>query len=861
MCFANCAKLTKVTLLNVETVSSGCFESCNCEEIAFGSALTTLEGQGHICWGGSVKKISISADNPNFTTDDGVVYTKDHSRLIQYPAGRDGVSYTTHPDTKVIGGSAFNWATKLSQIIVTNNVETIGIHAFCSSGISSVIFNETAKLKRIEHGAFARTSKLLSLTLPASLESIDNHAFLFSAGQTSPLQEVYVKAGSKLSYIGVGAFALCPNLHTFKFLGAPATSATSLTIGTRAFANTKLTTFEFPKNITTIGESAFNGCSEMHTAEFKAPSQIQRIGFAAFQNCGLTSISFPESVRRIENEAFNSCQLLETVEIPEYVNFIGAQAFLFCGKLRAINVDKRNANYSSLDGMLATKDKKTLLMFPAGKASPGHYTMLSPSFETINDSAFYYNRTLESVTLPKHVTKIGRYTFALCPNLKTINLLGNSVSNVHETAFYDMTATSQLSNIDLRVRSGEKSIYQYSPVWGAAKSITDAFVDNSDNTEYFPLSDTEAAIDDVQADVTTFVVPETVTDSRDNKTYNVKLIGDYAFEHCMSDNLEEVVVPNGVSLGYVGANAFIKSDGTLKPVKSVFVVNSTPAELVTDKFDLAGLGYDAVTAEQAIHVKKSAETAFKTAWASVADQISYQIPFTMPNTFGTFAREFDADFSEFSVNNTSTNKPGWPKVVAFTAGEYKTDGKDSEGNPMNYIIMESINTGVSAGARGDGTYIPAGTGVLLKAIDGAASISDFYYQIHEDDLGAYGSDNLLRGVTVAAKTVQPTEGDKTNFIVSGNQLHKMTRARYFDVHKSYLQVPTSMLTTSAGAKLAFYFRGLEDFDIDDVVTAIDNGQLTIDDSANGDIYDLQGRKVSAPSKGIYVKNGKKIVVK
>ena len=873
--FTTCHKLTSVELTGVEVVYDSAFNTeWGIKELIFGPALTTLGG---MYWMYVLERITIKGDNPNFTTDgDGVLYTKDYKELILCPSAATG-SYTTHANCKVIRSGAFQDSHRES-IIITNNVEEIRPNAFTGLSSGSVTFQETSKLKKIDYNAFLNGQNLTTITLPASLETIGATAF-----KGCPLQSVYIKSGSKLSRLDREVFN-CPDLETFEFLGTH--TADSLSFGERVFAGcSKLVgnsegTFFMPAAVWHIGESAFNGCSSLTSVTFQQTStkqpKLERIGFAAFQNSGLLSITLPKSVKHVGNEAFNSCWQLKTVSIPAATEYVGPQAFLFCSGLKEILVDKQNTTYSSVDGMLASKDKKVLYTFPAGKAAT-YYTMLSPSFETINDSAFYYNRQLRSVTIPKKVTRIGAHAFALCPNLERINFLAdNPITDVHAEAFIDMERVSQLPNIDLYVRNGHKGAYQSSSFWNKAKSINESFIASGSElgrVEFFPMSPTDVSIvavnnSSTSEDMTTFVVPEKVTQG--GSTYNVKLIGDYAFEGS-DTNIDEVVVPSSVELNYVGARAFVKGNSS-PAIKSIFLVNSARPELATSAFGLHDAGvtdnYDEVADGQTIYVKESAESAFKTAWNTMADKITYQIPLPMANTFSTFAREFDADFSEFSVNNTSTLKPGWPKVVAFTAGEYKTDGKDAAGNPMNYIIMESINCDASGnvGTEGDGTYIPAGTGVLLKAIDGSGSASDFYYQIYDkndEDLPSYTAENLLRGITRSTKEVQPTEGDKTNFIVSGNQLHKMTFARWIPAHKSYLQVPTSMLPTASGAKLAFYFRGLEDFDIDDVVTSIDNGQLTIDNSANGDgeVYDLQGRRVSAPSKGIYVKNGKKVIIK
>ena len=76
--------------------------------------------------------------------------------------------------------------------------------------------------------------------------------------------------------------------------------------------------------------------------------------------------------------------------------------------------------------------------------------------------------------------------------------------------------------------------------------------------------------------------------------------------------------------------------------------------------------------------------------------------------------------------------------------------------------------------------------------------------------------------------------------------YKLSAGGTIKAHKAYL-------TYSGGGAPEF-------FDLDGNVTgikAIDNGQLTIDDA----VYDLQGRRVSKPTKGLYIVNGKKVIIK
>lgn len=862
-CFITCHKLPYIELTGVEEIQDAAFNTISgTKELVFGPALTSFEPA---YWMYGLEKVSFKGGNANFTVDDsGVVYTSDFTELILCPSKLTG-DYTTHANTKIIRTGAFQ-ETDRQSIVITSNVEEIRGSSFSYAEATSIVFQEPSKLKTIGRGAFWNLPNITTITLPASLETLSDLAF----ERCGPLQSVYIRSGSKLSSIGNEVFKECPNLTTFQFLGTH--EADELTIGDRAFLHcsnfvgkSAAEGFMFPKNVTKIGESAFNGCESLTKVTFDDNAILDTIGYCAFQNCGLLSVDISKSVRFIGNEAFNSCYNLKTATIPAATTYVGPQAFLYCSSLTDILVDKGNQNYSSCDGMLASKDKKRLYAFPAGKAST-YYTMLSPSFEIIHDSAFYYNRNLKSVTIPKKVTSIGEHAFALCQDLERINFLANDpILDVHEEAFIDMARNSRLPEIDIYVRNGHADDYAESPIWGSGKvkSINESFLVNDGNgeVEYFPLSSTDASVVDVHSDVTTFVVPEKVPG---NTAYNVKLIGDYAFEDCTTD-IEEVVVPGSIALNYVGARAFIKDDTALKPIKNVFIVGSTPSELATSAFGLHDEGvtdnYDEVTTGQMIYVKKAATADYKTAWNTLADQIDYKIPgIALNNTYGTFAREFDVDLSDYF------KEYGAGKVFAFTSAPDQTIYEGSgDGNVPGtwYIRMYSINED----KNGDGIYIPAYTGVLLKSMGGAATPTEssadgaYYYTIGDSTTVNTNVSSVLEGVTVKTRTV--VDINKDIYVMSGGVFKPLNgkTVASFPVHKAYLQLPSSHYpgVNTSGAKLSFVFE--DSFGETTVVDGLFmDGELVMD---SGSLYDLQGRKMENGTlpKGIYVRNGKKIVIK
>ena len=93
--------------------------------------------------------------------------------------------------------------------------------------------------------------------------------------------------------------------------------------------------------MTSIGGSAFNGCSSLATINI--PASVTSIGGRAFYNCSsLTAITVPENsqLTSIGDDAFSGCTSLTAITIPEGVTSIGDAAFLDCSSLTTIVLTK-----------------------------------------------------------------------------------------------------------------------------------------------------------------------------------------------------------------------------------------------------------------------------------------------------------------------------------------------------------------------------------------------------------------------------------------------------------------------------------------------------------------------------------------
>lgn len=143
----------------------------------------------------------------------------------------------------------------------------------------------------------------------------------------------------------------------------------------------------------------------------------------------ITKIEIPEGVTSIKENAFSYTAVTE-VHIPASVTEIGTEAFDSCRSLTSINVDGSNASYSSKDGVLFSKDKTILILYPAGKTNTA-YTVPDGTREILY-AAFYANDTLRELYIPDSVTDIEYYAIATYDELTVYGTAGGAADTYVE---------------------------------------------------------------------------------------------------------------------------------------------------------------------------------------------------------------------------------------------------------------------------------------------------------------------------------------------------------------------------------------------------------------------------------------------
>jgi len=399
--FSGCSGLSEVSIPgSVTTIGSNAFRGCGLSEVSIGSGVTSIgEGALSNCIG--LTAINVVAGNANYLSENGVLFNKNKTTLIQYPAGKQG-AYAIPNSVITISGSAFYGCIGLTEVSIPNSVSSIGSSAFQScSGLTEVSIPDS--VTAIGDGAFRECLGLSSVTIGSGVKTIGGSAFYGCSG----LLEVSIP--DSVTAIGGATFQGCLGLS-------------SVTIG---------------NSVKTIGDYAFYNCSGL--TKISIPDSVTAIGSNAFYSCsGLRSVTIGNGVKTIGNYAFSYCSELTSVTIGSGVTLIGYYAFERCTGLKKLTLmdgtgtlslsgTTTNSNYAFqygnyLDTLYLGRNISHALGSNAPFGTSLKLLTIGDSVTTIGSSAFRSCSGLTSVTIPSSVTTIGSSAFSGCGGLKKLIL-------------------------------------------------------------------------------------------------------------------------------------------------------------------------------------------------------------------------------------------------------------------------------------------------------------------------------------------------------------------------------------------------------------------------------------------------------
>lgn len=402
--FQSCSGLTSVNLGNgVVSIGDSAFNGCSkLTSFTIPASVTSI---GASVFGGcsALQAFSVNGSNANYSSQDGVLFDKERTELIRYPAAKTNTSYTVPSTVTAIDSSAFNYNSKLTSLTIPDSVTSIGGSAFSGCTVLATV-NMGAGVDSIGTNAFSNCTALEQFTVSSDNQSYSSDdGVLFDKGKTAliiyPAKKTAASYAIPATVTSIGNYAFYKN-----------TSLTSVNlpvsvteIGTYAFANcSNLATVSPGGGVTTIHDRAFYGCSNLES--FPTGSVVTFGGYV-FYECSKFGSSDLSSAVTLGESAFYGCREITSIVIPDSVTSMGHYVFNDCRKATSISIGK--------------------------------------GVTILNQNVFGSCNQVTSVTIPDNVETININAFINCTGLSEI-YIGNGTTTIYGDAFKLCTGITQV---------------------------------------------------------------------------------------------------------------------------------------------------------------------------------------------------------------------------------------------------------------------------------------------------------------------------------------------------------------------------------------------------------------------------------
>ena len=639
--------------------------------------------------------------------------------------------------------------------------------------------------------------------------------------------------------------------------------------GTTAFCKSNIESVVFPTSLERIEWSQFAECSRLTSVSFAAEGNLKIIGRYAFQNCPLTCVSIPASVETIDDYAFKSNSSLTSVSFAAEgkLKKIGSYAFQYC---------------------------------------PLTHVVIPSSVQEIAGNAFYDCKILTSVSFAAegNLKKIGSYAFQGTA-LTHIDIPA-SVENIYEKAFAgglmleDVTFNRAMDNTSLANYSPEmfdddfklKNIYV---PWKSKQSYTDLFTNQADKIKGF-LTDNSSIVYEVNDDThelscigtsderwTGFAPPTELENMpvteikekafKDNKNLTsmeipqtVKTVGAQAFAGC--ESLHNVKIKGNATT--IAADAFKDTPdlGTILVSRDAY---ATYHEQGFEQCDKLVTLYGSEDVVQLTDEKGMSDEVASIPTVYAPNQLSYQRQGLEPDGYATLCLPFS--ISQYSsvfekvymplgtvIHNTAKSTPELEHFILMLQ-ELKPGTRIQAGQPVFVKLAGGIDKLTFTNDCGDEQLTDD-----LKPKAEAMKVVDW------DGASGLMTENDNFRITYGSRYQPMAQVSEDDHIWSfnGNGTFGPQKDGVMPPFRLFLTILDA--TPSVQAKAYSISIGVSDgttTGIREIISSdtIDSSKPAGSSSHAGIIYDLNGRKVATASKtkhmskGIYILNGKKMVVK
>ena len=631
-------------------------------------------------------------------------------------------------------------------------------------------------------------------------------------------------------------------------------------IGSNLFYNYKgMTSVTIPSTVKRIEKSAFQG-GQLRNIYFS--EGLEFIGAEAFVNCLIEEIKIPNSVTEIGQAIVYNCPNLKTIKIGKNLETIGAikhsdisESYIYNEIIKTSNygdqgdtplleeiiVDPENPYFCSYDGDMYSKDMTTLVM--VGKHTKGDFVIPS-SVNNIYNAVFSHTK-ITSLSIPEGVTILPIRLCGSCDELTQVNIPENCKYIGNQCFIY----CTSLPRIELPagVEIIDGNAFAY------CESLREIKIPNScTKIGYMAFKGCQQFTHVTLPSRLEYFGPSFLNGCK--KITEITIPATFNFDLTKERSTPSVGVGN------------LNGSDTGGALKAIYIMgDSIPDAILYSRAD-----WNKAT----IYVKKSVYNRlypegkvtktikYKSYGNQIAstevtcENIGWMVPITMGTAadqdgvnYKTLCRDFDADFTDPEVTESECRP--------FYAADVNYERTWVAMQQMRYVPCRTL-------ANVDGYEgVDAYHGVVIEGQPGKT----YYYRIGEDDYtqGADGQtllterqeDNMMRGAnddhwTERFEKHPKTGEDMTNYGLKDNKFRIFTQIGWLVYNKSYLSIPTEIANAKT-LSLAF--------EREDGTTRIVSAESFTKACDDGNIFNLQGQKVTKPGKGIYIVNGKKHLVK
>lgn len=330
--------------------------------------------------------------------------------------------------------------TKIEKVIVGDAVTAINKNAFKNCSELTYIYLPDS-IQSLGNNCFEGCTELTRIHIPSAIQ---NYGDYFNKSNEQIYKNNIINLGNDIFYN-------CSNLKEFgSYIKKSISDDNRCYIDyknaeLKFFAQGSLSdeekNYKIPKNIVTIGRSAFRGSNISKITigniltvgrETIYENSLKNIYSYAFEGClSLTSIDGCKYVKDISTGAFLNCVELGEVTLPDGLETISNQAFKGCAKLRINNIPSSvtTLGNSAFEEALKTSENEA-----------ADITLTLPNITTINENVFNGCTKLKSISIKENTTTINNRAFQGCSNLTKVTLPKNTTLNyINDYAFKGCT--------------------------------------------------------------------------------------------------------------------------------------------------------------------------------------------------------------------------------------------------------------------------------------------------------------------------------------------------------------------------------------------------------------------------------------